>query len=646
METINVFILAAGFGERLRPITDHIPKPLLPVIGKPVLGTILDRISSLSVKQIGINMHHKHEMLLNWLKESSYSEKIKLFYEDKILGTGGALKNAESFLRGSVFLVHNSDVLSDINLDRLVREHQSSKNIVTLAVQNNQKFNNVWIDKEGLLKFIGKTALEDHKELYPTTFTGIAVYSPEFLDFLPSGNSSIINAWLRAESSGLKVGTVDFSGCRWSDIGSPSAYYSAVIETLKEDGENVYIHPSIDCNRVDINGCLVMEKGVIVEREASLTNCILLPGAKVSRDSELQNAIIGPDYVLNIEEPLSFPIPDYYILFIKDFLKENSESISMSLIGTGGSDRKYYRIKDKEKTVILMECIGTDPDYQRHITYTLFFKKYSIPVPELLTPAISKGGEDVGKLALFEDLGDLSLYSWLKCSKEPERVEKLYRLALDIVVNLNTIVAKNVTECPMLQSRLFDYEHLRWETSYFIERFVIGLNRVDIKEREKLNKEFDRLARKVDTFRKSIVHRDFQSQNIMVTRGDIPRLVDYQGARIGPSAYDIASVLWDPYARLEDNMRERLLNYYIERMKLFSDNDFDETEFRQTILPCRLQRHMQALGAYSFLSMVKGKKYFLKYIPQALQYLKEEVALIKNEYPVLYNLVKDLLRFQ
>lgn len=646
METINIFILAAGFGERLRPITDHIPKPLLPVIGKPVLGTILDRISSLSVKQIGINMHHKHEMLLNWLKGSSYSEKIKLFYEDKILGTGGALKNAESFLRGSVFLVHNSDVLSDINLDRLVSEHQSSKNIVTLSVQNNQKFNNVWIDKEGLLKFIGKTALEDHKELHPTTFTGIAVYSPEFLDFLPSGNSSIINAWLRAESSGLKVGTVDFSGCRWNDIGSPTAYYSAVIETLKEDGENVYIHPSIDCNRVDINGCLVMEKGVIVEREASLTNCILLPGAKVSRDSELQNAIIGPDYVLNIEEPLSFPIPDYYILFIKDFLKENSESISMSLIGTGGSDRKYYRIKDKEKTVILMECIGTDPDYQRHITYTQFFKKYSIPVPELLTPPISKGGEEADMLALFEDLGDLSLYSWLKCSKEPERIERLYKHVLDIVAKLHTNVAKHVTECPMLQSRLFDYEHLRWETSYFIERFVIGLSRVDIKEREKLNKEFDRLARKVDSFRKSVVHRDFQSQNIMVTRGDSPRLVDYQGARIGPPAYDIASVLWDPYARLEDNMRERLLNYYIERMKLFSDNDFDETEFGQTILPCRLQRHMQALGAYSFLSMVKGKKYFLKYIPQALLYLKEEVALVKTEYPVLYELVKDLLRFQ
>ena len=639
METINVFILAAGFGERLSPITDHIPKPLLPVLGKPALEIIFERISSLPVKQMGINIHHKWEMLQSWIKGSSYSEKIKLFHENRILGTGGALKNAESLLKESVFLVHNSDILSDINLDMMVRDHFSSGNTVTLAVHNHQKFNNVWIDKKGRVKFIRKAAPEG-KELHSVAFTGIAVYSPEFLDYLPADNSSVVDAWLKAESSGLKVGTVDFTGCNWTDMGTPDAYYSTIVEALKGIGETVYIHPSVDCNRVEINGYSVIEKGVIIEGQSSLINCVLLPGAKVSKDSAFKNAIIGPDYVLNIEEALSIPVYVNYIPLIKDFFTENPETISMSLIGIGGSDRKYYRIKNKEKAIVLMECPKADPDYQRHIHYTRFLKKYSAPVPELL------GVDNENMLAVFEDLGDLSLYSWLKCSKEPERIERLYKQALDIVVNLHTSVAKNITECPILQSRIFDYEHLRWETNYFIERFVIGLKRADIKEREKLDKEFDRLAHKVDSFKKSVVHRDFQSQNIMVIKGDIPRLVDYQGARIGPPAYDIASLLWDPYAKLEDPMRERLLNYYIERMKHYPDNEFNETEFRDTILPCRLQRHMQALGAYGFLSKVKGKKYFLKYIPQALQYLNEEVALVKTGYPVLYKLVNDLLRLQ
>jgi aminoglycoside/choline kinase family phosphotransferase len=177
----------------------------------------------------------------------------------------------------------------------------------------------------------------------------------------------------------------------------------------------------------------------------------------------------------------------------------------------------------------------------------------------------------------------------------------------------------------------------------------------------------------VDSFPKTIVHRDFQSQNIMITNGGIPRVLDYQGALIGPPAYDVVSLLWDPYYRLQDSLRERLLDYYIHKVipphpslekggnvnlnaegNAASHNPpqshftkgglrgITEKEFRESILPCRLQRHMQALGAYGFLSSAKGKKYFLKYVPEGLRLLKEGVALCKNEYTELYNLVGAL----
>jgi aminoglycoside/choline kinase family phosphotransferase len=100
--------------------------------------------------------------------------------------------------------------------------------------------------------------------------------------------------------------------------------------------------------------------------------------------------------------------------------------------------------------------------------------------------------------------------------------------------------------------------------------------------------------------------------------------------------------LWDPYAVLDSDCRERLLDYYFARFKDYRGGAFDESALRTTIIPCRLQRHMQALGAYGFLSVVKGRKYFLRYVPQALEYLKEEAKAVKESYPVLFELIMSL----
>jgi hypothetical protein len=347
-----------------------------------------------------------------------------------------------------------------------------------------------------------------------------------------------------------------------------------------------------------------------------------------------------------------------------------SREVDAILIGTGGSDRKYFRVKRDTQSAVLMQCPDSDPDFQRHIEHTRFFKKYSVPVPEMLDVNPDK------KSASFEDLGDLSLYGWLKCPRDEGQIEEMYKKVIDILVTIHTVATEHVSECVCLKDRVFDYEYLRWETGYFIERFVEGVRNIRVRDLSALNNEFHRLAVKVDSFSRTVIHRDFQSQNIMITKGS-PRLVDYQGARIGPPAYDVASILWDPYHLLQDALRDRLLDYYIAQMNRFTipaplsgmetpppipplprggwegvsepekmpnlkpGRDFRlvESEFRETILPCRLQRHMQALGAYGFLSSVKGKKYFLKYVPEGLRLLREDVLLSKDEYPGLYELV-------
>jgi NDP-sugar pyrophosphorylase family protein/aminoglycoside/choline kinase family phosphotransferase len=635
VEKINAFILAAGYGERLRPITDYIPKPLLPVLGKPVIEFVLERISGLPADTIGINTHHKPEMLMQWLNSSQHADKIELFYEKEILGTGGALKNAEAFLSSSSFIVHNADILSDINLGRLVEEHFSSGNTVTLAVHDYEKFNNIWVDSAGIFKNTGKSGAGLTDGLCKVAFTGIAVYSRDFLDFLPQGNSSVVDAWLIAEASGKKIGTVDFSGCFWTDIGTPDAYAAAVFEALEKSGETIYVHSSSDCSNAEIQGCAVFESGCRIKSGTYLKNCILLPGADLPAGSVIEDAVVGPDYIIRLSKAKG-ERADVSSDMIERFFKRPLKALESRLIGTGGSDRKYYRLSDTEKSAVLMVCSLDDPDFERHIAYTDFFRRYSLPVPEMF------GADREQKQAIFEDLGDLSLYSWLKCRREPEITEVIYCKVLDILVRLHTYVSRKSAECQLLSSRVFDYEHLRWETSYFLERFVTGHTGITIRDELKLEAEFRMLAESVDSLPKAVVHRDFQSQNIMITGNGTPRLIDYQGARMGPPAYDLASLLWDPYYRLEEDMRERLVCSYMGKMRAGLSSDFDEAEFRHSLLLCRLQRHMQALGAYGFLSKVKDKKYFLKHIPQAMEYLSEEIEQACEDYPHLHELVRKI----
>ncbi|HWR58747.1 MAG TPA: sugar phosphate nucleotidyltransferase, partial [Thermodesulfovibrionales bacterium] len=255
-EPINIFIPAAGIGERLLPITRHIPKPLLPIAGKPVLEIILEKVSGLNLRDIGINLHHKRDALNDWISRSAFRQEVTTFTEDPILGTGGALRNAQGFLARGAFLVHNADILSDIDLGRLLDAHITSGNLATLAVHDFPQFNTVALDAMGFVKGIGELPAERR-----VAFTGIAVYNPEFLGFLPEGASSVVDAWLAAELSGHRIGTFDVSGCYWHDIGTPSAYAAAVIDAMRSEGETVFIHPSVEgCRNAQMDGYVILEK--------------------------------------------------------------------------------------------------------------------------------------------------------------------------------------------------------------------------------------------------------------------------------------------------------------------------------------------------------------------------------------------------
>ncbi|HYA27098.1 MAG TPA: sugar phosphate nucleotidyltransferase, partial [Thermodesulfovibrionales bacterium] len=366
-ELVNVFILAAGRGERLRPITFHIPKPLLPIVGKPVIESVLEKVILLPVKRIGINLHYKADAMRDWIARLPSREKIDIFLEEAILGTGGALRNARDFLSEGVFLVHNSDILSDIDAGALIDFHRASGNIATLAVHDFPKLNTVGIDSRGLFTGVGNssvTALKVEKRL---AFAGIAVYDPVFLRFIPNGICSVVDAWTAAANSGQRVGTFDVSGSYWTDIGTPSAYAAAVVRKLRAEGESVYIHPSVcGCSYVEMDGYVVMEEGSYLQKGASIRNCILLPGSWVKEKDFLGNCIAGPDFVLPVAEG--------------EMLGSSTDE-QLFLIGTGGSDREYYRRRWDGGSSVVVRYGRGDMDFPRHLAYTKFFVKVGVPVP-------------------------------------------------------------------------------------------------------------------------------------------------------------------------------------------------------------------------------------------------------------------------
>jgi len=651
-DTINIFLPAAGLGERLRPITNHAPKPLLPVLGKPLIEIILEKLAPVCTGKIGINLHYKPDMLRAWAAASPYAERIVFFPEDPILGTGGALKNAGSFLSNSPFLVHNADILLDIDFSGLIETHLRNRNIATLVTHRLPLLSNVVIDENDLVLDVenpGASRPDKTRIAKKVAYTGIALYSPEILQFLPAGVSHATVAWIDAGKAGHRVQAFDVTGAYWNDIGTPATYAAAVLDAVSRNGEMIYRSMSAACGEVSADGYVVLEAGCTVKDHSRLRNCIVMPGAIAAGEQE--NRIIGPDYVIELKESemqpslharqhkhvqLSSPLMQHHfartILATPSLQKETADAL---LIGMGGSDRRYYRVRNADTTAVLMECRQDDPDYERHLVYTEFFEAHAIPVPRLLAL------HEAEKRALFEDLGDTSLYSYLKLPRESDRIELLYQGVLDILVKLHGRATRHVEECLMLRERIFDQAYFRWETNYFLERFVVGLRHAAPTDPTALNQELDRLAQKAFAFPRVIIHRDFQSQNIMITAQDTPRVIDFQGARMAPAAYDIASILWDPYYRIDDAVRERLVEYYVNGMKQDAAG-FDEGAFQESIVICRLQRHMQALGAYGFLAKEKGKTYFLKHVPEALRLLKEETGITKNDYPELYRLVKDL----
>lgn len=235
---MKAMILAAGLGTRLRPLTDRRPKALVPLTGRTLLEIALARLRSAGVREVIVNVHHFAPMIVDFLQANrNFGMAIQISREDDaLLDTGGGLQHAASFFRSSPepFLLHNVDVLSTIDLARMLRFHRDHNALATLAVQARDASRYLLFDPQGRLS--GRRAgpglepqiVRPAPNLQSLAFSGIHILSPRILDLLEeTGAFSIVAAYLRLAAQGERILAFRDDTAYWRDLGRPESFAQA-----------------------------------------------------------------------------------------------------------------------------------------------------------------------------------------------------------------------------------------------------------------------------------------------------------------------------------------------------------------------------------------------------------------------------------
>jgi len=285
--------------------------------------------------------------------------------------------------------------------------------------------------------------------------------------------------------------------------------------------------------------------------------------------------------------------------------------IELSPLEGRGSDRTFFRLRWNQKDSAIL--IHYDPKRVENIYYAdiaKFLREINVSVPQVIRH------DPTNCLIITEDLGDTDLWSLRRDPWETRR--SLYQKTLTIAYRLHSFPEKDFPFRRMRLMESFGLNLYRWERDYFKDHFVRGVCGIELDPpfEQELETEVSSLAERLLGSIRCLVHRDLQSQNVMIRDGE-PLLIDFQGMRFGNPFYDLGSLLCDPYVNLSDSERHELISYSYEVGKWNLDWD----TFQNTFWEASVQRLMQALGAYGFLGLKKGLKAYLVHIPSGLHNL-------------------------
>ena len=312
----TAFVLGAGLGTRLRPLTESLPKPLVPVFNKPLITFAFDHLLAAGVRNFVVNTHHRPEAYSRVLGEKNgrteYRGAPVVFrHEPVLLETGGGIRNVADLLGDAPFLVYNGDVLADFPLEPLLERHASSGNIATFALRSTGSERRIQFD-EGTGLVTDMRGLIGGRAEPSYLFTGASVFSPEILRWIEPGSVvSIIPVLVDLMRRGGRVGGVVVDDGLWFDIGNPAAYLEAHravqghrFSYLPEDWLRP-IAPSAKIGReVRLEGFCVAGANAEIGDFAELRDVVVWSGERVPERVCWRNAVLADGSVWQSDCPV------------------------------------------------------------------------------------------------------------------------------------------------------------------------------------------------------------------------------------------------------------------------------------------------------------------------------------------------------
>jgi len=324
----------------------------------------------------------------------------------------------------------------------------------------------------------------------------------------------------------------------------------------------------------------------------------------------------------------------------EELIRENTElngPFRWEPLHGDGSERAFYRVSDRKVSLVLVWSPLLDQRFPNENDSYVYMGKHllekGLPVPKIYGYSRAEG------LTLVEDLGSVHLQDAVQSADE--RLIDLYRQAVELLLRMQTKATQDLDTSYCFDGPVYDQPFIiRRELEYFRLSFLQGALELEI-DWAHLEGDFSLLATRAGEVggQPFFMHRDFQSRNLMV-KGDLIYLIDFQGARLGPPQYDLASLLLDPYVQLPEFMQNELLRLHSRNLSEFTGMSVDEFMYR--FFHVALCRNLQILAAFSFLTKRKGRPHFAQYIMPAWRSLRRLLREpTHSDYQSLANLVKD-----
>jgi NDP-sugar pyrophosphorylase family protein len=318
---MKAMILAAGFGTRLHPLTKTVPKPMVPVLNRPLLERTIELLRLANIQDIAVNVHHLPEQVIAHFGDGSkFGVNLHFSREETILGTAGGIKAAQKFLEGGPFLVINSDIIVDIDLDRVLEFHRERNSCLTLVVREDhspEKYAPIEIGPDGrIVRFIDTISRNVPDSTRRVMFTGIQIMEPEIFSRIPAGKfcGTTEDVFPEMIEEGLPVFGFLHKDY-WIDMGNREQYLQVHKDALdgkvrlkaavlKNSGKSSIVPPVLigeDCHiepGARIGPYAVLGNGCRVESDSVVENSVLWEGVTVGADCTVSRSILGNSVTL------------------------------------------------------------------------------------------------------------------------------------------------------------------------------------------------------------------------------------------------------------------------------------------------------------------------------------------------------------